>query len=250
MNKKISLIHTPCKECVFAIYQENTQTGCKINYLQKYKEKNIEILEVFDKEKNFFVINNKKCLGYRDKKWLDKHRDAENISDIVAQENALKYIVLIPIESTCTIENIKRSVLSILNQKILPKGILFYKNRLEKHKLQNKELLDFMSSIKENIYWRIQNFIDDDMTDNSRLKAAISSCPINRFYLLVDTKTNLPSNCVGKIQNYIDNGNSFGCINIQGHKFFSYITVQYCENIKHINLLEDVSLHTQYETIG
>lgn len=250
ISKKIALIHTPCKECVFATYEGTTQIGCKSEYLQRYREKNIEILEVFDEEKNFFVINRKKCLGYRDKKWLDKQDSTQNIVDIVRQENTIKYISLIPIKPTSTIKIIEESVKSILNQKILPKGILFYKNRLEKHQLKNKQLLDFMSNINENIYWKIQNFIDEDLTDEDRLKAVISSCPINRFYLLLDPEISLPNNCIEKLQNYIDNGNSFGCINIHGHKFFSYISVQYCKNIMHVNLLEDANLSQNYETIN
>lgn len=249
-NKPISLIHTPCKLCVFAEYEDNTQIGCQIGYLSTYQKNNIEILEVYDDEKNFYVINNKKCLGYRDRSWLDKHQD-QDLSSVVKAENELKYICLIEITTNSTLDKIKQYIYSIINQDIKPKGILFYQNRLENHKVKNQELLHFMQNFTNTgIDWKIKNFIDKDMDNQDRFKATIASCPINRFYLLADTDNALPNNCIKNIQSYIDSGNSFGCINIDNNKFFSYISVQYCKNIRHIDLLSETSLHTKYETIS
>ena len=68
----IHAIHTPCKNCVFAKYEENTQTGCELDYIEKYKNLESEILEVYDNDKEFYVINDKKCLGYREPKWFEQ----------------------------------------------------------------------------------------------------------------------------------------------------------------------------------
>ena len=53
----IKPIHTPCKDCTFAIYEGKTQNGCHLNLLEKYKNKNLEILEAYDEQKEFYIIN-------------------------------------------------------------------------------------------------------------------------------------------------------------------------------------------------
>ena len=40
-------VHTACKNCMFAVYEDNTQTGCYINRLEKYSD----VLECYDEEK-------------------------------------------------------------------------------------------------------------------------------------------------------------------------------------------------------
>ena len=59
----INAVHTPCKNCVFAIYDNITQTNCALHYLDIYRDKDIEILEAYDNDKEFYIINNKKCIG-------------------------------------------------------------------------------------------------------------------------------------------------------------------------------------------
>ena len=50
----MSNLHTSCKDCFYAIYEESekTQVGCHFNKLEKLKENNIAITESFDDEKD------------------------------------------------------------------------------------------------------------------------------------------------------------------------------------------------------
>ena len=41
---------TSCKECVFAEYEEKTQTGCKTGRLDKYREKGGSLLIALEPE--------------------------------------------------------------------------------------------------------------------------------------------------------------------------------------------------------
>jgi len=253
MNKKpISLVHTPCKLCVFADYSGITQIGCKLGYIEKYKEKKIEVLEVFDHEKNFYVINNKKCLGYRDKKWLENKDNIEesDLCNLVKKENSIKYIVIIKINDKDSEQEFKDIIESLLKQKILPKGIVIYKKKWINYDISNEFILNYMDQYSGILYWRIKNFLDKDMSEKDLLKAAISSCAINRFYFLLELKNSIPDNCIENIQNYIDSGGNFGCLNIYKNLFFSQITAQYCQNILKKDLLNDNSLQTNYEAIN
>lgn len=59
-------LQTSCKNCIFAVYEGITQTGCVANRLKKF-DKN-DIIEAYDNEKEFYVIN-KFCNLYRPLSW-------------------------------------------------------------------------------------------------------------------------------------------------------------------------------------
>jgi len=77
-------IRTSCKHCIFAIYDEKTQTGCAHDRVKKWKSKGEDyVTEAYDLEKNFYVIN-KFCNFYRDARtWNDGKLDINK-----AQEEA------------------------------------------------------------------------------------------------------------------------------------------------------------------
>ena len=50
------LQQTSCKNCKFAIYEENTQTGCEDGRIEKYIEQD-RAFEAYDNEKEFYVAN-------------------------------------------------------------------------------------------------------------------------------------------------------------------------------------------------
>jgi hypothetical protein len=250
-NNKISIIHTPCKNCVFAKFEDITQTDCELDYIKKYRNLGIEILEVYDDEKNFFVINNKKCLGYRDDKWLQKQK-SQTIDYLITKiqsENLLKYITIINLDKEDTKETFLKYVNNLSKQFIQPKGILISKKSWEKYAISNKEIMEVFQNLQSDIKWRIQNFVDRDMDDNQMMESIIKSCPIDRFYLLANLKKCIPTNSILNIQKFIDSGKNFGCIDIDTNLFFSYITVQYCKTMRNIDLLQTHTLHTKYETI-
>lgn len=62
-NKK-NLLNTSCKECVLAIYDGNTQTGCVADRTEKFKD---DVIEAYDDEKEFYVIK-RLCNFYREDK--------------------------------------------------------------------------------------------------------------------------------------------------------------------------------------
>lgn len=117
---EIKSIHTPCKKCVFAEYNGQTQIDCELDYISKYRNKGIQILEVYDEEKEFYVINDKKCLGYRTNIWLEKN----NITDKILAYKQAAYIDYIAIIDTKTISVADlKQIIEILDNNIKPKKI-------------------------------------------------------------------------------------------------------------------------------
>lgn len=48
-------LQTNCKNCIFAIYDSNTQIECGAGRIQKFKKSN-RVIEAYDNEKEFYVI--------------------------------------------------------------------------------------------------------------------------------------------------------------------------------------------------
>lgn len=247
---KIDTIHTPCKKCIFAVYDGKTQTDCYMGKIDEFKKRNIEVLEVYDDNQEFFVINKKRCLSFRDKTWLDNKvsLSLEESKVLVQQENLIKYIAVIYLENNTTLEHFTSLVVSLMNQKIPPKGIMIVRNQYEKYAISIKEITPILNGT--NIHWRLQNFIDESMTNDHKIKAIIKSAPLDRFYYLIYPSKYIDNNFSEIINNFIDSGGTFGCININDNLFFSYLTFIYAQNLNDINILESKDTHTKYETIS
>lgn len=81
------IIRTSCKDCVFAQYENNTQVNCLHNRIKTFKqllENNDDfqlVVEAYDNEKEFYVIN-RFCNLYRDKNtYQDKDINCEKAFD-------------------------------------------------------------------------------------------------------------------------------------------------------------------------
>lgn len=61
---------TSCKHCVFAIYDNKTQTGCEADRIKKFDD----IIEAYDNDREFYVIN-RLCNLHRTEKWNDGIKD-------------------------------------------------------------------------------------------------------------------------------------------------------------------------------
>ena len=256
---KINIIHTPCKDCIFAIYDDKTQVGCLANRLDVFKQNGVEIIEAYDDALEFYVINGKKCLSYRTNDWLEKRKlrrktddhgtpSVKEAVDIVNKENEIKYISVILLETNTTIQNIENIVSSQIKQKIPPKGFMIIREIYNEYDLTIKEISDYFSTI--NLPWRMQNFIDKDMSFNDRLRSIIKSAPMDRYYYIIYPSKYIDTNFAEKINNYVGQEKPFGCINIHGNLFFSYLSFQYAKNMVNIDILQDEAGQIAYEKIN
>lgn len=79
------LANTNCKNCIFAIYDGNTQTGCSQNRLEKF-----ETIEAYDLEKEFYVVKGF-CNYYRPTTWNGGVAD----KDKVKNESSVTFDIII-----------------------------------------------------------------------------------------------------------------------------------------------------------
>jgi hypothetical protein len=249
-NKKLSVIHTPCKECVFAEYDHKRQTGCAAGMLDKFKNSGYDIVEVYDNEKEFFVINNKKCIFMRKINWLN-NRGFNSLTKAVEEakkENEIKYILILDINKNTSLYSIQNVINFFNKQEIIPTGILVITNTNEDLQIKIKDIAKLLDIQK--IKWRIQKFIDQSLNFTQKIKAIIQSAPVNRFYFYIDPMKFDSNNLNMSVLNTkILDGLVFGCLKIGGGLFFSYLSWQYAKLNKNIDILLDSQYHTYYENI-
>lgn len=187
----IAPIHTCCKKCVFADYKNNSQIGCAIGYLDKYRAINAHILEAYDEEKEFYVINEKKCLGYRENSWF-KQYDMENASLAekiakVQEINHLHYLLVINLYSFS--ENDLRQIVKEISQlSVQPQKIIFV--RYITNKLFDFNMLsNLLKEYNLNCKWRIQSMIDESINYPDILHNIVNLNKGFRFILSIQNPT-------------------------------------------------------------
>lgn len=148
-QEKIS--NTSCKDCTFAIYDGNTQTGCKDNRIIKFKD---DIIEAYDNDKEFFVIK-RLCTLYRTKEWNEGIADIEKAKN----ESQVTFDLLINCDNI-DIEMYEyiNALLSTLHSKIQIKLFYSYKSSLET-KNQLKNLFYNHPSITVSMYFDKKEYI-------------------------------------------------------------------------------------------
>ena len=74
---------TNCKNCIFAIYHDKTQTGCSASRLEKFSKD--DVVEAYDNEKEFYVIK-RICNLYRNLSWNNGVADVDKaINEILVR---------------------------------------------------------------------------------------------------------------------------------------------------------------------
>lgn len=187
----IDAIHTPCKKCVFAQYENKTQTGCHLQYLDIYKQQNTEIIAAFDDDLEFNIINRKKCIGYRENSWFTQFGlENASIKDKLDKFNGLNhidYFMIVNLDS----EDINDQRISALSQEInglhiKPQKIIFVRYRKNALKYDYAFIVDFLNSCGlDKTPWKIQTMEDDNALYEHTLHNIVTLNRTPRFVLSV-----------------------------------------------------------------
>lgn len=194
---EISIVHTSCKRCVFAQYQDKTQTGCVLDYISKHKDNNTEILEAYDDELEFYIINKKKCNGYREDSWFISKGLSENSTidervELFKRLNSINYTLIINfLEIGSTEQDISDLLDSLKTIKIPPYKTVFIRAP-EGETTIYKNINDLLVKANINCKWKIQTMVDDSISNENILHNAINENKSTRFICaLKNTKSNI-----------------------------------------------------------
>ena len=165
-DNNIARLHTSCKDCIFATYQDKTQIGCDIGRLEDYRENNlyntrhinhdVNIVAVYDDDCEYFVINDIKCHYKRNGSW-SKKVNKDNWIDRVKEENRLKYQSIIFTHNDFA--KLALTVESLLEQSIPPQHITVV--RPPNNTIELSIISDYLK--KFGIPWRVENVIDSNL---------------------------------------------------------------------------------------
>jgi hypothetical protein len=181
----INSIHTNCKKCVFSIYEGDTQTECALKYLDIYRSKNVEIIEAYDEEKEFYVINNKKCIGYREPSFFNRlNMSSSTLEDKIVKYNQLNCInyFLILDTKTMSVDEFEKSLRDISTLNIKPSKLIIIRYVNKQKDLAYSIIEDMLKKYSlVNMPWRINTILDEDMSIENILYGIITQNNKSRF---------------------------------------------------------------------
>ena len=164
-------LQTNCKECLFAIYNKDTQTGCMTNRIDMFRNtpRGDVVIEARDEEKEFYVIDGL-CNYFRPPKWNDGQPDLEKAQ----QESQTKFTVLIHADDITkeTLSSITTSIKEIDYPKDKISIIISHDIELATEKrIMVRKMYDFFVS-KLDIQSSINVYLDPKRQDHEAFRKA------------------------------------------------------------------------------
>jgi len=165
-NKLIPISSTLCHNCIFADYNDNIQTGCKADRLNKFKKANITISEMVYEDATSYIIEEKVCVYYRNKDWaLDHYKniDDKNLVATVSKELRIPYHVLLFVRKNDNRDDVSIRLTELEQQNIKPKMVTIIDRTHTPEPITN-QLLTIMRNHSFD-YWRVQTIQAIDQLD-------------------------------------------------------------------------------------
>lgn len=248
MSEEINAIHSPCKKCVFAVYENKTQTSCFLNLIEKFKNNDIEILEAYDEEKEFYIVNGKKCVGYREQKYFESRK----LQDASLEEKA-SYVtdrLKISYSITINIKNFTAKQLIELSQKISelsikPTNLYVIRYKKDKDKYSYKFIEKFLESCKVP-KWKIKTVLNNGEDYLNVLHNVVNENKSSKFMLSIDQEISDINHIINKAQQIVyDNLSTFIVLTDSRMKTILFSTDVYRFGIFHgEDILSDTEKYT------
>lgn len=164
----ISKLHTACKDCIFSVYDEanKTQTGCMLNKLDKLKENGVQIIETFDDEKEFYVLNNHACMSYRNK--AIEGKTIEEQIQIVKEQAKPRIACIILIEDNDE-QKIENTIKSLTEQEEQFREVIFSNSSEIKPSL----IIDLINKYQGKFKWSVKQILDDYWVGSKAINHAL-----------------------------------------------------------------------------
>lgn len=195
---KVSQVHTACKNCVFAAYEGSTQEGCKLDKIKDYKNADIPVIEVQDGDKEFFVIDGRFCMFYRNEEIMEKYSQ-DSWEKMVKLQTKVPYHAIILIGEESTFKEVKSVCNKLKRQEVKPNMVTFvnkqypnYTKDQEKY-LKPSVLLELLSDSGFHKY-NLKNVYNDSMDDRSLIDLVFDSSKDEPypFYVVFESSFDIP----------------------------------------------------------
>jgi len=171
---KLALVHTSCRECVFAEFEDKKQTGCRLNKLADYEKANTNIVEAFDDNgTEFKIINGKVCLFFRNEAVMEGHA-RDTWEDIVKLQTKIAYQAIVFVEKDDNFVTVNKAIRNLQNQDVRPNMVTiinkqypYYYDESDKYITPSK-LLALLSNSNFHRY-SLKNVYNTELTDRDHI---------------------------------------------------------------------------------
>ena len=191
---QISSLHTACKLCIFAEYEDDLQVGCQAEMIGKYTEAGAEIIEVYDDEKKFYVLNNRRCMMQRLPLWAAEVPENERI-ERARKEGQIKYQVVISCKNG-DYGSLANTVYSLIDQTVPPSHITV----LSPDSAEQMGALYLLQDC--GIPWKLSHTLEEASTMRW-VDLLLKSCSFP-FIGIFNDGVDVPKDTFEKIDNYIN----------------------------------------------
>lgn len=187
---------TPCKECVFAVYDGITQTNCKFDLIQRYKNRDINIIEAYDEDKEFYVVD-RQCMYQRSRNWphLKESFDTQKLK--IEDEIKIKYQAIV--FASDNLEDTRDTVVSLIEQKHKPSHISII--RQVDCKLKPREFVDIVKNC--GILWDVRNTIRQDIPNSFMIDFVIDAKHYD-YYVVVNAECHIRCDVFSRLNEEIN----------------------------------------------
>jgi hypothetical protein len=118
---------TSCRDCVFAEYNGDEQTGCEFDRLDPLEEHGARIVGQDDGSKRFFVIVGRVCNAHRTREWGKRH--PYRWREAAIREFTVRVTMVIYLDAESTIDDMWQSLRSLTDSHdVSPAGVVFLLN--------------------------------------------------------------------------------------------------------------------------
>lgn len=208
--------HTPCKDCVFALYADNgqmkTQTGCLKGKLDVFRKRE-EVIEATDGETEFSIVNGRVCQFYRHMygKWASVYKTLTEREVRVEEEVRIAPAAYIFTKEDTTLAQVKVTLENLLSFGDLVHSITLF---LHPSTISANEAYRLMSSYPD-IVWNINQTRLDHPEEDGAIGLEYGHDPVG-FQLAVATQAKkgwtmvaeagrtLPTDTLTNINTYIN----------------------------------------------
>lgn len=125
--------HTPCKDCIFGVYNDDTQEDCKLDMLNRLYNVGAEIVPAQDADSEFYIVNKRTCHNKRTQGWVTE--DMETEEDVLYKletEQRIIYDIIFYVPTNfqqTDLPLLLDSVKQVSNSKYRPKHVIISNNQ-------------------------------------------------------------------------------------------------------------------------
>jgi len=196
--QELQKIHTSCKDCIFAKYEEKTQMGCKLGRVEAFTTLG-NTLEAEDDERQFFLINGRYCNAYQPETGdFAKAFKPEDWATTMRKMLQLRLSVLVVMEDGTDPQILEPTIEALLSQTLVPHQVVFINNQTavkpaELHSRLFKQLGNTMTWRINQIFERTkeQKFVSPERAIDLAIPSVVGS-----YYTVIRPGTKLPQTFV------------------------------------------------------